>query len=192
MMDLFGAGSETTSSILCFTILYLTRWPDVQRKLQKEIDTVIGSRTPELEDRQSMPYTEAVIQEVLRLSCLVYTVPHATTEDVQIAGHTIPSGTAVYANVWWIHNDPNYWNKPEQFNPNRFIQDGKFVKDEHCIPFLIGKRYCPGQSLAQHQLFLFLTGLLQSFSFLAPGGDCTKVNTEPRVGFIHSCPEYEV
>jgi len=192
IMDLFGAGSETTSSILCFTFLYLTRWPEVQKKVQEEIDTMIGSRTPILEDRQFMPYTEAVIQEVLRLSCLVYTVPHATSDDVEIAGHMIPSGTAVYANVWWIHNDPSYWNKPEQFNPERFIQDGKFVKDDHCIPFMIGKRYCPGQSLAMHQLFLFLTGLLQSFSFLAPGGDCTKVNTEPRVGFIHSCPEYQV
>jgi cytochrome P450 len=192
IMDLFGAGSETTSTILTFAFLYLTRWPEVQAKVQAEIDRVVGNCAPTLDDRQKMPYTEAVIHEILRYSCLNYTVPHNTTEEVEIGGYTLPAGTAVYPNTWWIHNDPGYWSEPHLFNPDRFIKDGHFVKDEHCIPFMIGKRFCPGQMLAQHQLFLFLTGLLQQFSFLAPCGDCTKVNTEAEVGFMQICPDYNV
>ena len=140
-----------------------------------------------------MPYTDAVIHEVLRHSCIVYTTPHATTEEVQFHGHTLPAGTSVYANVAWIMNDPEYWDKPEQFNPQRFIDEsGQFRKDERCIPFLIGKRYCLGQQLAQHELFLFLTGLLQSLSFSTPLQDPSLVNIEPVVGFLHSCPDYNV
>merc|ERR1712061_949079 len=137
LVDIVGAGSETTSAILTFAFNYLTRFPDMQTLVQEEIDSVIGSRTPELVDRQAMPYTDAVIHEVLRHSCIVYTTPHATTEEVEFHGYTIPKGTSVFANTSHIMNDP----------------------------FLVGKRYCLGQQLAQHELFLFLTGLLQAFPF---------------------------
>ena len=167
-MDLFGAGSETTSSILSFAILYLIRFPDIQEKLQAEIESVLGCRSAMLEDRPQMPYMEAVIHEVLRHACITYTVPHATTEEVVFHGFTIPAGTSVYANVSWIMNDPNHWEEPEQFKPERFLDPaGQFRKQERCIPFLVGKRYCLGQQLAHHQIFLFLTGLLQNFSFSA-------------------------
>jgi len=194
VIDLFGAGSETTSSVLTFAFNYLTRYPDMQKTIQAEIDTVLGSRIPLLEDRAKMPYTDAFIHEVLRHACIVYTTPHATTEEVQFHGYTLPAGTSVYANVAWIMNDPEYWDKPEQFNPSRFIDEntGEFRKDERCIPFLVGKRYCLGQQLAQHELFLFLTGLLQSLSFSTPLPDPSMVNIEPVVGFMHTCPDYNV
>lgn len=196
LMDLFGAGSETTSSILYFAFNYLIRYPEIQARLHAEIDQVIGSRTPLLEDRAAMPYTEAVIHEVLRHSCIVYTTPHATTEEVELAGtgYILPKGTAVYANVWWIMNDPAHWEQPEAFRPERFLDaaTGRFRKNERCIPFLIGKRYCLGQQLAQHELFLFLTGLLQKFSFRTTLADPRLVSTEPEVGFMHTCPAYQV
>ena len=195
LMDLFGAGSETTSSILYFAFNYLIRHPEMQARVHAEIDAVIGSRTPLLEDRPAMPYTDAVIHEVLRHSCIVYTTPHATTEEVALAGtgYTLPAGTAVYANVWWIMNDPAHWVQPEAFMPERFLdRAGRFRKNERCIPFLVGKRYCLGQQLAQHELFLFLTGLLQKFSFRTPLPHHTMVNTEPEVGFMHTCPAYQV
>ena len=193
-MDLFGAGSETTSSILSFAVLYMIRFPQIQEKVQAEIDAVIGSRSAMLEDRPRMPYTEAVIHEILRHACLNYTVPHATTEDVVFHGWNIPAGTAVYANVSWIMNDPDHWQAPELFNPDRFLSPvtGQFRKNERCIPFLVGKRYCPGQQLAHHQIFLFLTGLLQHFSFSTPLNSHTSVNIQPIVGFMHQCPEYQV
>ena len=108
-----------------------------------------------------MHYTDAFIHEVLRHSCIVYTTPHATVEDVQLNGYSIPKGTAVYANIWWIMNDPKHWDQPEKFMPERFLDENNcFKKNERCIPFLVGKRYCLGQNLAQHEILLFLTGLL--------------------------------
>lgn len=194
MMDLFGAGSETTSTILAFAILYMLRYPDVQQKLQEEIELVLGERSASLEDRQNMPYTDAFIHEVLRFSCINYTIPHATTQDVEFHGYKLPAGTPVYANISWIMNDPEHWDAPETFNPLRFIDaaTGKFAKNDRFIPFLIGKRYCLGQQLAQHQIFLFLTGLLQNFHFSTPLSSPEKVNIESIVGFMHQCPEYEV
>ena len=193
LMDLFGAGSETTASILCFAFNYLIRYPDIQQKIQEEIMTVIGDRTPDLDDRSAMPYTDAFIHEVLRHSCIVYTTPHATTEEVELNGYTLPKGTAVYANVWWIMHDPAHWNNPAQFNPERFLDEaGNFRKNDRCIPFLIGKRYCLGQNLAQHELFLFLTGLLQKLSFKTHLDDNTKVDINPIVGFMHQCPDFRV
>ena len=193
IMDLFGAGSETTATILCFAFNYLIRYPDIQARIQAEIDSVVGDRSPELDDRTAMPYTDAFIHEVLRHSCIVYTTPHATTEEVNLRGYTLPKGTAVYANIWWIMHDPSYWDQPAVFNPARFLDaDGKFRKNERCIPFLIGKRYCLGQNLAQHELFLFLTGLLQKLSFRTHLDSCDQVDTQPIVGFMHQCPDYRV
>ena len=137
---------------------------------------------------------EAVIHEVLRHSCITYPPPHATTEDVTFHGYLLPKGTAVYANVSWIMNDPAHWDQPQDFNPDRFLdaETGAFRRQERCIPFLIGKRYCLGQQLAHHQLFLFLTGLLQHFTFSTPLPSPELVNIEPIVGFLHQCPAYEV
>ena len=193
LMDIFGAGSETTSAILTFAFNYLTRYPEMQKRVQEEIDSVVGSRAPELADRPNMPYTDAVIHEVLRHSCIVYTTPHATTEDVEFHGYTLPKGTSVFANTSHIMNDPAYWDEPKQFNPDRFIDsEGNFKKNERCIPFLVGKRYCLGQQLAQQELFLFLTGLLQAFSFSTSLADPSMVDIEPVVGFLHTCPDYSV
>ena len=148
---------------------------------------------PLIEDRPFLPYTNAFIHEVLRHACIIYTTPHATTEDVEFHGYTLPKGTVVYANVSFIMNDPEYWHKPEEFNPARFIDDnGQFRKDERCIPFLLGKRYCLGEHLAQQEVFLFLSGLLQSFSFSTSLEHHSLVNIEPVVGFMHSCPDYTV
>merc|ERR1712088_1152311 len=164
LVDIVGAGSETTSAILTFAFNYLTRFPDMQTRVQEEIDSVIGSRTPELVDRQAMPYTDAVIHEVLRHSCVVYTTP---------------KGTSVFANTSHIMNDPKHWDKPEDFNPGRFLDaEGNFKKNERCIPFLVGKRYCLGQQLAQHELFLFLTGLLQAFTFSTTLAEPSMVDIE--------------
>merc|ERR1712110_819103 len=194
LVDLVGASSETTSAILTFAFNYLTRFPDMQTRVQEEIDSVIGSRTPELVDRQAMPYMDAFIHEVLRHSCIVYTTPHATTEEVEFQGYTIPKGTSVFANTSHIMNDPKHWDTPEEFNPDRFLdEEGNFKKNDRCIPFLVGKRYCLGQQLAQHQLFLFLAGLLQAFTFSTTLPNPDMVNIVPEVvGFLHTCPNYSV
>ena len=193
LTDLFGAGSETTSSLLLFAFLYMIKYPEVQKKVQEEIQEVTGStQNVGLEHRAIMPYTDAVLHEIMRHACLVYTVPHATTCDLTLEGYDLPKSTAVYANVWHIMHNPEYWNAPKAFKPERFLNEtGSFRKDDRCIPFMIGKRFCIGQSLAQIQLFLFFAGTLQKFQFQAPDGP-EKVSTEPIVGFLHHCPSYDV
>ncbi len=87
----------------------------------------------------------------------------------------------------------DYWRDPDEFDPERFI-DGEtntLRRDERCIPFMIGRRFCIGQTLAEKQLFLFFVTLLQRFKFRAPGGPAS-VSTDPVPGFIHRCPEYSV
>ena len=193
LTDLFGAGSETSSSLLLFAFLYMTKYPEVQAKVQVELEEVMGSQsTVTLEHRPKLPYTDAVLHEVMRHACLVYTVPHATTTNVDLNDYHIPSQTAVYANVWNVMHNQDYWKNPDQFDPSRFLdENGNFHKDDHCIPFMLGKRFCIGQSLAQIQLFLFFAGMLHKFNFKAPTSS-EEVSIEPIVGFLHSCPSYDV
>ncbi len=165
LTDLFGAGSETSSSMLLFAFLYMIKYPEVQRNIQAEISSVVpltGRVT--LESRPLMPYTDAVLHEVMRHVCLVYAVPHATTQKMNLGSYELPEDTAVYANVWRVMHSPEYWPDPEVFNPSRFLRaDGSFRRDERCIPFMLGKRFCIGQTLAQDQLFLFFAGILHRY-----------------------------
>ncbi len=172
LTDLFGAGSETSSSMLLFCFLYMIRYPEVQLLIHREISRVMkedGADAITLDQRARMPYTDAVLHEVMRHACLVYSVPHAATEDAVLpgSGHDVPAGAAVYANVWQVMHNPDYWEDPEVFRPSRFIdpETGRFRRDERCIPFMMGKRFCIGQTLAQDQLFLFFAGLLKKFEF---------------------------
>ncbi|TRY81001.1 hypothetical protein TCAL_13811 [Tigriopus californicus] len=192
LTDIFGAGTSSGSSMLLFAFLYVIKYPKIQTRVQNEINRTIGKRKVTLDDRTQMHYTDAVLHEVMRHSCLVYAVPHATTEDVMVQGYDLPKDTVVYANVWHVMHNSDYWREPAVFHPERFLdRDGKFRKDERCIPFMLGKRFCIGQSLALQQLFLFFVTVLQQFDLETPAGP-EKVSIEPIVGFVHQCPKYNV
>ncbi|XP_010639842.1 cytochrome P450 2U1 isoform X1 [Fukomys damarensis] len=169
--DLFIAGTDTTTNSLLWCLLYLALHPDVQEKVHGEIERVIGpSRAPSLTDKARMPYTEAAIMEVQRLTAVVpLAIPHMTSEKTVLQGFTIPKGTVVLPNLWAVHRDPAVWEKPDEFHPNRFLDDqGQLLKTEAFIPFGIGKRVCMGEQLAKMELFLMLVSLLQSFTFSLP------------------------
>lgn len=120
LTDLFGAGTETSSSLLLFAFLYMIKHPEIQKRIQDEIESVVGvGGNVTLDHRHDLPYTDAALHEVMRHCCLVYTVPHATTCDLDFEGYHLPKGTAVYANVWNVMHDPTYWNRPQDFNPER-------------------------------------------------------------------------
>jgi cytochrome P450 len=142
--DLFQAGSESTSTTLAWTILYLTQYPEVQTKLQAEIQAVSGnSRLCSISDRPSMPYAEAVISEVLRYSSLVpLGAPHRLSVDKQVKGYTLPKDSLITPNQYYIHFDPKIWGDPQNFRPERFLDaSNQFKKPLHLIPFSIGRRY---------------------------------------------------
>lgn len=126
-----------------------------------------------------MPYTEATIMEVQRLSMAVpLAIPHMTSEKTVLQGYTIPKGTVVIPNLWSVHRDPAIWEKPDDFCPDRFLDDqGQLLKRETFIPFGIGKRVCMGEQLAKMELFLMFVSLMQSFTFALPAGSEKPIMT---------------
>ncbi|XP_058150369.1 cytochrome P450 2U1 [Dasypus novemcinctus] len=169
--DLFIAGTDTTTNTLLWCLLYMSLNPDVQEKVHEEIERVIGpDRAPSLTDKFQMPYTEATIMEVQRLAVVVpLAIPHMASEETVLQGYTIPKDTLILPNLWSVHRDPVTWEKPDDFYPNRFLDDqGQLIKKETFIPFGIGKRVCMGEQLAKMELFLMFVSLMQSFTFALP------------------------
>ncbi|KAL1776187.1 cytochrome P450 2J3-like [Sigmodon hispidus] len=169
-LDLFLAGTETTSTTLCWALLYMALYPEVQEKVQAEIDRVIGQeKQPSLADRDSMPYTNAVVHEVQRMGNIIpLNVPREVTVDTTLAGFHLPKGSIVHTNLTALHMDPKEWATPDIFNPEHFLENGQFKKRESFLPFSMGKRACPGEQLARSELFIFFTALMQKFTFKPP------------------------
>ncbi|XP_055422166.1 cytochrome P450 2D14 [Bubalus kerabau] len=171
--DLFSAGMVTTSTTLAWALLLMILHPDVQRRVQQEIDEVIGQvRRPEMGDQALMPFTVAVVHEVQRFADIVpLGLPHMTSRDIEVQGFHVPKGTTLITNLSSVLKDETVWEKPFRFHPEHFLDaQGCFVKQEAFIPFSAGRRACLGEPLARMELFLFFTSLLQHFSFSVPAG----------------------
>ncbi|KAG9468949.1 hypothetical protein GDO78_021579 [Eleutherodactylus coqui] len=181
--DLFAAGMETTSTTLRWSLLLMIKYPEIQRKVQSEIEKVIGAAEPQVIHRKQMPYTDAVIHEIQRFGNIVPTnLPHATTQDVNFRGYLLPKGIHVIALLTSVLYDKDHFVKPDEFYPEHFLDSsGNFVRKEAFLPFSAGKRSCVGESLAKMELFLFFTRLMQNFTFQAPPG--ATVDLTPALGF---------
>ncbi|XP_056419935.1 cytochrome P450 2K4-like [Hyla sarda] len=190
--DLFGAGMETTSTTLRWSILLMMKYPKIQTKVQNEIDKVIGSAQVQMEHRKQLPYTDAVVHEIQRFGDIApNTVPHVASQDVTFKGYFIPKGTTILPVLHSIHMDEEYFEKPKEFYPEHFLDsEGKFKKNEAFIPFSIGKRSCAGETLAKMEMFLFFTTLVQHFTFKAPPG--AILDLTPAFGSTNSPKPYEV
>ncbi|KAG9350977.1 hypothetical protein JZ751_024866, partial [Albula glossodonta] len=192
-MDLFVAGSETTSTTLNWGLLFMINYPDIQEKVQAEIDRVIGqSRPPSVADRANMPYTDAVIHETQRMgNILPLNLPHMASKDTQVGEYTIPKGTMVMATLTSVLFDESEWETPYTFNPGHFLDaEGKFRRRDAFTPFSAGKRVCLGEQLARMELFIFFTSLLQRFTFTAPPG--VEPTLEYRMGATLSPKPYKL
>ncbi|KAL3874625.1 hypothetical protein ACJMK2_037611 [Sinanodonta woodiana] len=184
IVDLFNAGTDTTSTTLAWAILYLMTNPDVQDQCHKEIIENIGSgRAVSLSDKEQLQYLDATIKETLRLACIApLTPPHTVLEDTQFEGYTIPKESTILFHLNSVLTDPNIWETPEQFRPERFLtEEGKKKEKEFFIPFSTGPRSCLGKHLATMELFLFLGNLLQRFTLKIPPGCQT-----PSVERVHT------
>ncbi|XP_041646826.1 cytochrome P450 2J6-like [Cheilinus undulatus] len=182
-LDLFLAGTDTTSTTLLWALVFLINNPEIQEKVQGEIDDVVGrTRLPTMADRPKLPYTDAVIHEIQRCGNIVpLNAFRRATKDTTLGGYFIPKGTTLMPILTSVLFDKSEWETPDTFNPGHFLDsEGKFRKREALIPFSAGKRVCLGESLAKMELFLFLVGLLQKFSFSVPDG--VKLSTEGITG----------
>ncbi|CAL1272920.1 unnamed protein product [Larinioides sclopetarius] len=173
ILDLFVGGSETLNSSILWFVYGMGVYPDVQKKIQLEVLEVIGpGDIPEFLHMKCMPYTTATIMELMRWKTIGPLDKRYTVADARVNGYDVPKGTIILANFWNAHNDPRYWSEPEKFKPERFLsKDGKsVVKSMYYMPFSLGKRNCPGESMAYMELFLYITSILQRFEIKFPNG----------------------
>ncbi|XP_003513638.1 cytochrome P450 2C28 [Cricetulus griseus] len=193
--DVFVAGSETTSTTLRYGLLLLMKHTEVTAKVQKEIDHEIGrNRSPCMQDRTRMPYTDAMVHEVQRYVNLIpNNVPHAATCNVKFRNYVIPKGTDLITSLTSVLHDDKEFPNPKIFDPAHFLdENGNFKKSDYFMPFSTGKRMCVGEALARMELFLFLTTILQNFD-LKSLVDTKDIDTTP-VASTFGCvpPSYQL
>ncbi|GLJ12967.1 hypothetical protein SUGI_0201690 [Cryptomeria japonica] len=173
---MINAGTDTSSVTIEWALAALLQHPDVLRKAQEELDTQIGrDRLVEESDLDKLSFLQAIVKETFRLyPAAPLLVPHEAVEACSVGGYHVPAGTRLLVNAWAIHRDPTVWDRPMEFDPDRFLNSGKAIDVKghnfELIPFGSGRRMCPGMSLALIVVHHTLARLLQSFDWFVPEG----------------------
>nr|XP_020739079.1 cytochrome P450 2C31-like [Odocoileus virginianus texanus] len=195
LWDVLAAGIETTNITLRYGLLLLLKYPKVTAKVQDEINCVVGrNRSPCMQDRSHMPYTDAVIHEIQRYIDLIpNNLPHGAVQDIKFREYLIPKGTTILTSLTSVLHDGKEFPNPEQFDPGHFLdKSGNFKKSDYFMAFSAGKRVCVGEGLAHMELFLLLVSILQHFT-LKPLVDPKNIDTTPLLKGSGSIPHfYEV
>ncbi|XP_075384314.1 cytochrome P450 2W1 [Tenrec ecaudatus] len=184
-LDMVMAGTETTSATLQWAALLMGRYPNVQGRVQAELDQVLGDRLPQPADQGALPYSNAVLHEVQRYITLLPHVPRQATAPMRLGAYLLPKGTPVIPLLTSVLLDKGQWKTPDQFNPSHFLDtSGRFSKPAAFLPFSAGRRVCVGESLARTSLFVLFAGLLQRFRLQpAPGIPPSALDTSAAPAF---------
>lgn len=179
-MTIFLAGHETSANSISWAWYLLSKYPEVEAKLHEELDQVLNGRTPTIHDLAQLPYTEKVVREVLRLYPPLWNLSRDVLEDVQFGDYTLPKGSAVIISPFIIQRNPQFWNDPEHFAPERFNEGyEKALQRGSYFPFSYGPRVCIGQSFAMTELQLMLATIAQQFRLSLPTDH--EVEIEPYI-----------
>nr|BAD27507.1 P450 [Lolium rigidum] len=179
--NLFGAGTETTSTTTEWAMSLLLNHPAALKKAQAEIDASVGtSRLVSVDDVLSLAYLQCIVSETLRLyPAAPLLLPHESSADCKVGGYNVPADTMLIVNAYAIHRDPAAWEHPLEFRPERF-EDGK-AEGLFMIPFGMGRRRCPGETLALRTIGMVLATLVQCFDWEPVDG--VKVDMTEGGGF---------
>ncbi|PNX97505.1 cytochrome p450 71d11-like protein [Trifolium pratense] len=174
ILDIFGAGGETSASTIDWAMVEMIRDPKIMKKAQAEVRGLFSMKGRVDENYiNELNYLKLVVKETLRLHPPApLLLPRECGQACEINGYKIPIKSKVIVNAWAIARDPNYWTEPERFYPERFIDsdiDYKASNFEY-IPFGAGRRICPGSSFGLRNIELALALLLYHFDWMLPSG----------------------
>ncbi|KAF7800179.1 hypothetical protein EIP86_011426 [Pleurotus ostreatoroseus] len=166
-------------------LLGIVTVPRVQDKIHQELDATVGpGRLPTLEDTPSLTYLQAVFMEALRWKpVLPLGIPRQAMFDDEYMGYSIPAGTVIVPNVWALLFDEERYPHAQEFNPDRFMRDGKLdLRDnDPTIAFGFGRRICPGRHLAKDTVILIMASILHVFN-IEPAAD--NISQDMNTGFV--------
>ncbi|KAK2363394.1 cytochrome P450 93A3 [Trifolium repens] len=190
ILDIFIAGTDTSALTIEWALAELINNPHIMAKARQEINDVVGNnRIVEEQDIVNLPYLQAIVKETLRIHPTGPLIVRESSERCIIQGYEIPSKTQLFINIWSIGRDPNYWDNPLEFKPERFTSEvGNLdVRGQHfhLIPFGSGRRGCPGTSLALHVVQTNLAAMIQCFEWKVSGGK-GSVDMEEKPGLTLS------
>ncbi|XP_058465198.1 probable cytochrome P450 305a1 isoform X2 [Malaya genurostris] len=195
ILDIFIAGSQTTSITIDLALMMLVLKPSIQNKIREEVDANFQpDELPQQTDRTNLPYTEAFLLEVQRYFHIVpVSGPRRALEDCTLGGFRIPKNTTVLMGLRTVHMDPEHWGDPEEFRPERFLDtDYNITNIERLMPFGLARRRCLGEALARACMFTFLVGLIQKFSFRIPENSLEKPCLKLLPGITSSPKPYKI
>lgn len=164
IMTIFLAGHETTASTLVWVWYLLDEYPEAQQRFFAEVDTVLGDRPPTAADYAKLPYTSAIFHEAMRLFPVVISLTRTPIKDDTLAGYPLPadSNTNVVIPTYLMHRHPDYWEAPNEFRPERFLNGHKPNKYVY-LPFGNGPRICIGNTFALMEGILGMAQIAQKF-----------------------------
>ncbi|CAL8081592.1 unnamed protein product [Orchesella dallaii] len=196
LLDTLAMSWETTMDSIHWLIMYLAMYPEVQENIAREMEYVLGSNPEDitLEKCNKLTYTEAVMMEVWRhRPVLPMGLPHCATERTKIGNYWISEGTLVVPLIYAVHRDQRYWEKPDEFIPERHLNDdGSIRKSEYFIPFQTGQRACIGEEFAQWTVLLFLARVMNDFKISFPTGIKYNPDDLPDFCVTASPPSYRL
>lgn len=176
VMTMFLAGHETTANALTWTLALLSLYPDVQRRLEREVDEVLEGRPPTLADLPRLVFTGQVLKESMRLYPPVWMMGRRVEEDDELGGYFLPKGSFVFVSQYVTHRHPAFWDNPEGFDPDRFAPERLAEEKERgrpryaYFPFSGGPRQCIGNHMAEMEAQLLLATLVSRVrAKLVPG-----------------------